>query len=123
MAATASGAARANRLSEDVMCRSPVVSIASRHGNVAGPCDNHAENAKKSCLFAPRDGGQTVAGSVLFYSAGDPTSGLCWLSQGQVWGFAIDQATPLGGSDCIAAAMIEPTFSAVSTKWPSAKWA
>ena len=70
------------------MGRTPVVNIAFRHRNGAGPCDNHAENAKKSCLFAPSDGGQTVAGSVLLYSAGDPTSGLCWLSQGQVWDFA-----------------------------------
>ncbi len=78
----------------------PLISIVSvsRHGIGAGPCDNHAENAKKSCLFAPGDGGQTVAGSVLFYSAGDPTSGLCRLSQGRLSDFGIDPATPwLGG--------------------------
>ena len=61
--------------------KSPIVSVTFRHEIGAGPCDNHAENAKESCPFAPGGGGQTVAGSVLLYSAGDPTAGLCWLSR------------------------------------------
>ncbi len=71
-----------------------LVNIVFRHMNGAGPCDNHAECAKKSRLFAPSNGGQTVAGLVLLYSAGDPTSDLCWLSQGRVWGPAVDHASP-----------------------------
>ena len=35
------------------------------------------------------------AGSVLLYSAGDPTSGLCWLSRGQVWGQCLPPCNPV----------------------------
>ena len=39
------------------MRQSLLVNVVSRHGNGAGPYDNHAEDAKKSRLFVPSDGG------------------------------------------------------------------
>ena len=56
-----------------------------RHPSGAGPCDNHAETAEKSCLFAgPGSYPKPVRG--LLYSAGDPTRDLCMIVAGErIW--------------------------------------